>query len=188
MLLLWWLPPNAAYEAAYFELPAHCEGLLCGSIVAVLVRERSLHALRPYGWIAFCIGFTTATALIAATRSLNFQSNAMSLGIYPAVGTVFASVVLLALIPGTVFQRFGELRSLRFVGRYSYGMYVYHLLFAPLLAPLLPRLQHRLGSEALGGALFVLAIFVATLFVAIASYEFYEKRFLAWKKYFPYAA
>jgi len=105
---------------------------------------------------------------------------------FPALAATFACTVLFALRSGSVVNRIGNLSMLRFVGRYSYGMYVYHILFWPGLARMQPWLQAHLHSTVLGGICFTLLMLGGTIVVAVASYELYEKQWLRLKRLFVY--
>jgi peptidoglycan/LPS O-acetylase OafA/YrhL len=182
--LLLWLPRGSAYEWCYAELPTHMDGLLYGALAAIGVRaiplDRVLRGVRrglPFAVVALL-------AVIAAGGT-DFHSLPMTLLGFPALAATFAGVVLLALKPGSLVNRAGMLRGLRFVGRYSYGMYVYHILFWPGLTWIQPWLQARLGLVG-GGVSFVLLMLAGTMLAAVASYELYERQWLRLKGRFAY--
>jgi len=81
-----------------------------------------------------------------------------------------------------VFQSAG----LRTLGKYSYGLYVYHGLFAWHMYQLglEQRLQTLLGSSSLALAAYAALGVGVSFLVAALSYELFEKRFLALKKLF----
>ena len=70
-------------------------------------------------------------------------------------------------------------------GKYSYGIYVYHV---PILGVLVFALHKgSLGSESgelWFGVLCVALLFAVSFFVAKISYEYFERRFLELKRYF----
>jgi len=77
---------------------------------------------------------------------------------------------------------------LRFFGKYSYGLYVFHFLLYPAFGSLyasipLPAALHRgaLGLAALG-----VVSTIGSLSVAWLSYNLYEKQFLKLKSRFRY--
>jgi peptidoglycan/LPS O-acetylase OafA/YrhL len=185
LTLLATLPRASAYEWCYFQLPTHMDGLLYGALGAIWVQSMSLqYAIRrAHKILPFALG---ALALVISFNGFDFHSIAMVTAGFPALAAVFASIVLLALKPGSRLHRFGNLKGLRFVGRYSYGMYLFHILFLPGLAWIQPWLQKHLHSIVLGGVCFVLLMFGATLAIAVMSYELYEKQWLRLKSRFAY--
>ena len=78
---------------------------------------------------------------------------------------------------------------MRVAGRYSYGLYVVHVPLIPLmyLAGFSPaKLIPRIGSEFAALVLYIVVMLVASFVVAWLSWHLYEKRFLAFKRYFRY--
>jgi peptidoglycan/LPS O-acetylase OafA/YrhL len=185
LVLLAALPRASAYEWCYFQLPTHMDGLLYGALAAICVRSMPLEyaVQRARRILPFAL---IALALVIGSGGFDFHSVAMMTAGFPALAAVFACIVLLALKPGSRLHWFGNLSTLRFIGRYSYGMYLFHILFLPGLAWVQPWLQKHLHSIVLGGVSFVLLMFGATLAMAVLSYELYEKQWLRLKGRFAY--
>ncbi len=78
-----------------------------------------------------------------------------------------------------------NLRLLKFYGKVSYGLYIYHNLLRDVLKKLLyTPIDHFLGNPLLAGAIyFPLALICCTL-IAVLSFNFYEKPFLKLKHKF----
>ena len=174
-----------AYEWAYAMLPTHIDGLLYGALAALWIRTRAIHLIQPAAR-RICIAAAAVVAVVYGTVGVDFYSRTMVLVGFPALAICFATVLLQALQPGSWACRLGNLRLLRFFGRYSYGLYVFHILFAPGLAPYQQVLQERLHSRLAGGLLYDLLVLGGTCVVAVLSYELYEKRWLRLKSRFEY--
>jgi len=110
--------------------------------------------------------------------------------IYTPVALFCGGLVCLALTspPTTATARVLCAAPLRFFGKYSYGLYVFHFLLYPAFGSLyasipLPAALHRgaLGLAALG----VIST-IGSLSVAWLSYNLYEKQFLKLKSRFKY--
>ncbi|MGH9596177.1 MAG: acyltransferase family protein, partial [Edaphobacter sp.] len=179
------MPHGNAYEWCYAELPTHMDGLLFGALAAICIRtltlERTLRLVRK-----ILPGTVLVMGLVLVRGGPDFHSTPMILVGFPALAAVSACICLLALEPGSFTNRFGSLSALRFIGRYSYGMYVYHILFWPGLSWIQPWLQVRLHSIVLGGVCFTLLMLGGTMVLAVASYELYEKQWLKLKNRFAY--
>lgn len=102
-----------------------------------------------------------------------------------AVG--FSALILhTALTDGeaTLTQRVLRNKVLSKFGKYSYGIYVYHV---PLLGASLALTKERFGSvkgQLWFGALSVALLFAGSFLIAVISYEGFERRFLNLKRYF----
>jgi peptidoglycan/LPS O-acetylase OafA/YrhL len=92
---------------------------------------------------------------------------------------MFASVIALCLTPGWT-ERFFSLPMLRWLGKVSYGIYVYHLLLYPFFAWVTRQFISNVGGDKY---LLVLALVAAvgTLTTAWISFTLLESRFLGLK-------
>lgn len=185
ILLLATLPIGTAYELCYALLPTHMDGFLYGALAALWIRSRPLQSIQPLAR-RISLGAGVGLACIFAFAGSDFHSRSMTLAGYPILAALFASVLLQALAPHSWASRLGNVRILRFFGKYSYGLYVYHVLFWPASAKLMPILQRKTHSLAIGGLLYVFLALASSVAAAVISYHLYEKRWLAMKRFFEY--
>lgn len=173
----------------YAELPSRMDALLAGALLALVLRGRPEASLSPkklYLLMGGCC-FVLAILFVRA-RSLSFASSEMTAWGYSMFAGVYVSVLALALVPGTLPSRMGKIPALRFFGRYSYGLYVWHDLPSPICVqwkPWFTRNIHPLVVAQLAYALAILALFTV---VAVISYQLIEVRFLRLKLCFQYAS
>jgi peptidoglycan/LPS O-acetylase OafA/YrhL len=184
--LLSWMPSNAAFEWCYNQLPTHMDGLLYGALAAISVRTLSVEDVTRWARRILPCACVVMVPVLYLGGGVDFHSVPMTVAGFPALAAIFACTVLLALGPGSFANGLGNLRALRFIGRYSYGMYLFHILFWPGSIILLRWLQGRLHSVVLGGVCYVLLMLSATITLAVASYELYEKQWLKLKSRFVY--
>jgi peptidoglycan/LPS O-acetylase OafA/YrhL len=175
-------------EWAYAQLPTHMDGLLAGALVAIWIREMPLTTiLSRVRWV-----LPLSAAILAAIIGRSGDSNFINYGMitvgFPVLAIFFACILLLALQPGTIANRIGSTSFLRFFGKYSYGMYVFHYVFGPATRPLLALLQVRSHSIVGGGLMYIGVVFLGTIVISGASYNLYEKHWLRLKSKFSYAA
>jgi peptidoglycan/LPS O-acetylase OafA/YrhL len=147
--------PNHAQEWSYGELPTHCDGLLCGAIAAILVRGKDLHILVRKSRALFFLSFLGMLLLALHYGGFGYHNAGMTGFVYPLLAVFLTCILVRTIHAGSVFSRLGRTRVLRFFGKYSYGMYVYHALFLPVVSNLLPRMQRLLHSRTWGGVAYV---------------------------------
>lgn len=190
------------YPSIYFFTVPQFEALGAGAIAAVMARRASGGGL--------AVGYRVAAVSGAAVALLAYLAGGLAPA-YSAGGDAVAHARLLNGLASDVFCtgcdvgflglvgcvaspgagllrglfRIGALRTL---GKYSYGLYVYHYLLLGIAQAAGNRVGVTEGGvpkTMVAAFWFVLANFLASLGLAFASYHLYEKRFLRLKKYFP---
>ena len=167
------------------------DSLLAGAALALLLRSR-LHdrTLRAARWLALSGAFLTA-ALMANENWLLFKAGWWpSIGLslrYTVLAVLFTGVLALSLQPG-MLSSVCSLPVLRFFGRYSYGLYVIHLILFTYFQESLKQLfqVHLTANKAVGVGLTGLICFGLSVLAAVVSYHVYEKPFLRLKRFFSY--
>lgn len=169
------------WEWTYRELPTHADGILLGSWLALAVTmEAPRQLLRRYRvvWIAAC---AVLLAVVAYTRTCYFYDYPMQILGFTAIPVVVGGILARALEPGPLARLF-SVRPLRFLGKYSYGLYVYHYLFFTVASLFLPACVGAAHSAALGFLLCVTIWIGGSTGIAVLSYELFESRILALKE------
>jgi peptidoglycan/LPS O-acetylase OafA/YrhL len=110
---------------------------------------------------------------------------------FSIAGAFFGSLLVLLLkpLPGTRWIRqVFNLQGLRWVGKYSYGIYLLHYTLAPLSAALFPLalLESRTGSLFLARFIYFVLASALTIGAAFVSWHVWEKHFLSMKRSFRY--
>jgi peptidoglycan/LPS O-acetylase OafA/YrhL len=177
---------GARGEVNYLLLPTRMDTLAAGAFLACAVRDpRLLRAVR----LARAPAALVAVLLLAVTLYLEHTVNPYGplgqLFALPAVAILSGLLMLASTKTSTVFA----LPPLRFLGRCSYGMYLWHVMvLSSLLAHtrwLIPRLVA--GSYLLSDVASVAVVLCATVCVALVSWHLIEQPFLRLKRYVPYA-
>jgi peptidoglycan/LPS O-acetylase OafA/YrhL len=163
--------------------PSRVGELCLGAFLALCIRSnpqsvsRLLRLSRP----VFLLSAAVLVALGISTSG-NFETYNTAwttLGIF-ILPVLFSSMIALCLEPSAV-QRFFSLPILRWFGRISYGIYVYHLLFRPIYHWLALRLLPH-SSMMMTDLLTSVISIASTLVVATISFHFLESPFLRMKK------
>lgn len=165
-------------------LPFRMDSLLIGGILALLLRGPAADQWqRASKWVFWVF---LAAVLAIFTFSPAYDSPwLLSVGLtFTALAS--AGLIGMALRPESRAYRLFHLKPLRVLGRYSYGFYVYHLLFVMAWISALVSLDRRLHSLALPGIILIPVNYLAVFLVSKASYEWIEVRFLRLKRRFEY--
>jgi peptidoglycan/LPS O-acetylase OafA/YrhL len=133
-----------------------------------------------------CISILTVVFFIY--HGLHWQDNFFvpTIG-FSIFGIASAALIAMTLRPQSFTQTLFKNRVLRFFGKYSYGLYVYHYSIDQALAvPLRHIIDNHFHSKALGVLLTAMVVFVLSILIALLSFHFFESRFLRLKRYFSY--
>ncbi|MEO8364716.1 MAG: acyltransferase [Pseudoxanthomonas sp.] len=168
-------------DATYVFTPCRMDALAMGAMAAALVRgERAARwiASRPPGLLAWSgAGIVIAGLLYGRLQRTGVQMQGAG---YTVIALGFAVALIGVLRTDHLCARMLQQPALRRVGKYSYGMYVFHAplhLFVGL--PLLARIGQAPGP--LQAAVYLLAATLATYAAGALSYHAYERHFLALK-------
>ena len=178
--------------AAYVLTPARMDALAGGALLAVLARgtrpltvsDRALAAAALASLAAF--GALATVTLPEPHEGLLMQT----LG-HSTLVVLFGATLLAALTapPGSAVARTFGHPVLRFFGRYSYALYVFHLPAGFFLDRCVLRVADTmplLGSRTPALLLFVALATFASVAAALVSWHAFEKHFLWLKNRFPY--
>jgi peptidoglycan/LPS O-acetylase OafA/YrhL len=180
------LAAHASPDAIYMFTICRMDALAMGAAAAALIRipVAAARLQRSVRGIVLAAMLTLAVTT-AGTRGLAVQdASTQTLG-YSLLSFGFALIILLTALPMTGFigsaSRVLSWKPLRLVGRYSYGMYVFHLPLSVFFGvPLLHRLTaHPAPAVSLT---YTLVMTAATFGLAALSYEFFESPFLRLKR------
>lgn len=173
-------------EFIYTSLTTRLDSLLIGACLALALRTRfhawALRAATPV--------FLTATVLFIADLAIQRV---------PAIPTIRAlvpfeftliSVAATALIAMCLKERSRMAHVfrtpvLRFFGKYSYGLYVFHTILPMFYVPFLISITQRLRNHALGNLINTMVELAVALGVSMLSYHYFEMPFLRLKRFFP---
>ena len=156
---------------AYAFLPCRMDGLMIGAAIALLwrsPRKQKLQRLSP-SVCAIAASGVILTLWLARDSSGAPIVRTLQLSL---IAATYGAVLVIALIHPKIFS----VAILRMFGKYSYGMYLFHL---PLMS-LLMRMKPMLSWAYLPICL------VLNLGVAALSFHFFEQPILRLKKYFAY--
>jgi peptidoglycan/LPS O-acetylase OafA/YrhL len=180
---------GAGADYAYALTPCRVDALCVGGLIAVGLRtERGqrliLELYRPVGAVA-------ASAVIAAAVAAMHSAAAASAFVvfgYTLLALAFGALLVQTLVaaPESRLARILSSQALGVVGRYSYGLYVWHLFLLPLYNRVFPfnEFAERVGSWSVALLLYAIPPALVAAALAWVSYHVLEERFLRLKKLF----
>jgi peptidoglycan/LPS O-acetylase OafA/YrhL len=184
---------GASPFAIHVTTICRADSLLLGGALALLYRSRrwaQVAKAAPWGFagaMAILVGMILIVEPHLAGHPMGVRLWGEGFS-YTFLALASVGLIAWSLQPGSLCSWLFELRPLRFLGKYSYGIYVLHVLVLavmnlPLRAALLGATHSKLIAVA-GAALTSLAVSIAAAYL---SYHFYERPFLRLKHRFDYA-
>lgn len=179
---LWWGGNEVAVEVfTLFRIDA----LAMGGLLALIARgPNDLQKVRP--WAFYC-GLVVVVAMLPPV----FLGRRVPIVRDTMYAILFSSVLVLAVTapPARLWSRFWNAPALRFLGKYSYGMYIVQ----NFLKAAFPAQLFIVDAAAVVGSVFwsrcsyLVVMSLATLLAALASWHLLEKHFLQIKSRFEYS-
>jgi peptidoglycan/LPS O-acetylase OafA/YrhL len=177
----------SAGGAAYVLTPARMDTLAFGAVLALMLRDPQLYAsarkwARPVA--VACIG--GVAAIVVARNGLNKNDAVTGTIGFTLLAGLFTVAVFAAVVSRSAYTRCLTAPALRFFGKYSYALYVFHQPVALMLEGLgLSRAIAEIGVKGLAAQLAFAAIALAvTIALALSSWNLCEKHFLKLKDRF----
>jgi peptidoglycan/LPS O-acetylase OafA/YrhL len=185
VLLEWY---DFAPHSIYAFTPSRMDTLLSGALVAILVRSSiDPDRLRTVArWILMTVAPITFLILWLNGQDADDHPLIYTFG-YSGLCASFSSMIILAVLGrASLYQRLLRTRWLMYLGTYSYGLYVIHVIVRAGLVRVAGEPVLILGTQLPWQFGFILLCTGVTLGFALLSWHLMEKRFLKLKAYFPY--
>ncbi len=184
---------GAGRYVTYEITPARIDTLAVGAFIALAFREpRDFSALKRWAWPIAVPSAIAIVVLYSVTRDFSAYDFWVQTVGFSAFALLFGAVVLSAITAtaGTPAHRLYTIGALRWLGKYSYALYLFHWPLAAMLSrrtDIPGSMPSVFGTELPGAMLFFAAAGAISLSAAWLSWQVWESRFLKLKRLFPYA-
>ena len=173
-----WAAP-VPYPMVWVNPITRTDPFILGALCAIVVQKRPVWLNPLLGGllaVAGCAGFY----LVAQFPQIGSSEHTIwQLAVVP----LSAACIVLAAVTVPYIKNAFAWGPLPFLGKISYGLYVYHL-FAMTFAPRFVVPETFLGKNLLSWFLALLAVLILNIALAAPSYLLYERPFLRWKERF----
>jgi peptidoglycan/LPS O-acetylase OafA/YrhL len=163
------------------------DNLLYGCCLCALLQTSARQRVLQLAPRIFALGAAILFVAAIHYRGLTWENFFVPTFGFSIVGISFAALIAMALRPASTTQLFFQNSTLRFFGKYSYGLYVFHYSVQGVLSrPARQFVDAHLHFKVLGVISGASIAFVVSILVALLSYHFYEAPLLKLKRYFGY--
>lgn len=165
----------------YMATVSRMDALLIGAIIAILIRDKK-QWLEKYTKYFAVVSFVIVLAGLAKYRSLHFI-NLAPLYIFIEILAGCFLLYMLAAKPST--KSIFDNSVFAFLGKYSYGLYVYHyIIFNILKHHYWDVLKTHVSNAVLAMVVLGLIALLLSLVISLLSFKILESPLLKLKKYF----
>jgi peptidoglycan/LPS O-acetylase OafA/YrhL len=182
------LAHGASFQETYKLTICRADSLLAGAWLALAVRGKLRETVLRYAAPVF--GISVFLCGMIAWRTGNFtwdRNHSINAYGYSILAVASISLIAMALRPNSMTARVMRVGILRFLGKYSYGIYVYHQIVFTLVDPLFSDFLHdHIPSKGLYHAVLMVSVLLITIPLAVVSFHCFEQPFLKLKRYFNY--
>jgi peptidoglycan/LPS O-acetylase OafA/YrhL len=152
-----------------------------GGLVAYLGQTQVLHRMWQSKRLLFAMPLIACSCFFLGRALMTLPENSVWLALTESIDAIFLAWILAAALTG-MNERYARLLSwapLVYLGKISYGIYVYHVFIIILVSPMLVPYGMTEDHNAFGRIAVLLAM---TLAMSSLSWHWLEQPFLAWKK------
>ena len=152
-----------------------------GALVAWMKRSRLLERMQFLPkTVLFALPLVAFSCFFLGRALMTLPEGNLFLTLTESFDAVFLAWLLVTVLNG-IKSRYGQFLGwtpMVYLGKISYGIYVYHVFIIVLVSPLL--VPYGL-DESHYAAIRILLLFILTVTISSLSWHFFERPFLAWK-------
>jgi len=173
---------------AYLSSFTAAEPLLLGCLVCIMQEDGILQRISKTLNSAAILSIVFLCIVFIRDQDLHITNEWLIKYGYSAINIIITSVMVSAIIgrfAGVKTRKFFSVKWLRWLGKYSYSIYVFHwIILKTIVYKTESVLMANHWPESLSYFLPRIMGIILTLLISYFSYHYFEKHFLALKKYF----
>jgi peptidoglycan/LPS O-acetylase OafA/YrhL len=173
-----------SHSWAHGFLLCRMDTLALGALLAVWARNPKYFYLRRFHTAVFAITAAGFLAICFYRHTVHQYDSLIATAGYSLAAIAFGALVAGCLDAKLWPYRIFSAGMLRLFGKYSYGIYLYHLPLTALLHPAKDMLIRQTGSVVVGGVSYLLAAIGFNLLIAYVSFRLFESPILRLKARF----
>lgn len=180
--LSWGAQLGLVHPYDYMATLSRMDALIVGAVIAILIRKR-IAWLEKFTYPVFLVSSFILLFFVFLKKSFLFTHLAPA---FTFIDIIFGCLLLFMLNR----ERFMLLRPFyhpvfSFLGKYSYGLYIYHyLIYNFFKYSIVPEFSAAVGGENIALFLSGMLTFVISIPISVLSYKYLESPFLRLKKFF----
>jgi peptidoglycan/LPS O-acetylase OafA/YrhL len=180
------LAHGESFGSTYTLTICRADSLLCGAWLALIIRGQLRDIVLRFATPVFALAILVCGVIAGRAGNFDWEHNlAINLYGYSVIAIGSTALIAMSLRPSSLTAQAMNLSLLRFLGKYSYGIYIFqHISMECANLALEPALKAHMRSRFLIRPIMIGVVLSTTVGLAWLSYHFYEQRFLKLKKYF----
>lgn len=183
------LAHGAPFGHTYTLTFCRADSLLSGAWLALMIRGNLRPVVLRFAAPVFVASFLGCIAIAWKGGTFDWeQSRSINLYGYSVIAIASTAVIAMSLRSESFVAKAMNISILRFLGKYSYGIYIlHHIVGFGVDLTIAPFMHAHIQSKLVYHLLSMIVVLAITLPLAWFSYNFYEKPFLKLKRYFSYS-
>jgi peptidoglycan/LPS O-acetylase OafA/YrhL len=182
------LAHGASFGAVYKLTLCRADSLLAGAWLALILRGKLRETVLRYASPVFWLALVACGMMAWRTGSFDWEvSRSINSYGYSVIAIASTAFIAMALRPASITASVMRTGALRFLGKYSYGIYIFHQIVFVLVTSIFPHFLHNhFHSKIVYHVVLMSSVLLITIPLAVLSFHLYEQPFLRLKRYFNY--